>query len=67
VPNEAKREAQDALFTAIRDQAETSVKAALQATEKVRLLRELAEAYRLAAGGSVPGAARAVPRAAGTA
>jgi len=57
VPNEAKREAQEALFTAIKDQAETNMKAALRAPEKAHLLRELAEAYRLTAGGSVPGAA----------
>ena len=55
--NEAKREAQEALFTAIKDQAETNMKAALRAPEKARLLRELAEAYRLTAGGSVPVAA----------
>lgn len=54
MPNEAKREAQEALFTAIRDQAELSGKAALPATEKIHLLRELAEAYRLTAGGSMP-------------
>ena len=57
--NEAKREAQEALFTAIKEQAETNMKAALRATEKAQLLRELAEAYRLTAGGSVPDAARA--------
>jgi hypothetical protein len=55
--NEAKRAAQDALFTAIRDQAETNMKAALKATEKAQLLRELAEAYRLAAGGPGPNTA----------
>lgn len=54
MPNEAKRDAQEALFTAIRDQAETNMRAALRAPEKARLLRELAEAYRLTAGGSVP-------------
>lgn len=54
MPNEAKRDAQEALFSAIRDQAENSGKAALQTAEKIRLLRELAEAYRLTAGGSVP-------------
>ena len=52
--NEAKREAQEALFTAIKDQAETNMKAALRAGEKAELLRSLAEAYRLTAGGSVP-------------
>ena len=57
MPQQAKRGAQDALFTAIRDQAETNMKSALRAPEKARLLRELAEAYRLTAGGSV----RAVP------
>jgi hypothetical protein len=54
LPQQAKRGAQDALFTAIRDQAETNMKSALRAPEKARLLRELAEAYRLTAGGSVP-------------
>jgi hypothetical protein len=54
VQNEAKRGAQEALFTAIRDQAETNMKSALRATEKAELLRDLAEAYRLTAGGSVP-------------
>jgi hypothetical protein len=52
--SEAKRAAQEALFTAIRDQAETNMKAALRAPEKAQLLRELAEAYRLTAGGSMP-------------
>ncbi|MGY1742915.1 MULTISPECIES: hypothetical protein [unclassified Blastococcus] len=51
--NEAKRAAQEALFNAIRDQAENNMKAALKATEKAELLRMLAEAYRLAAGSSV--------------
>jgi hypothetical protein len=51
--SEAKRGAQEALFTAIRDQAETNMKAALRAPEKAQLLHELAEAYRLTAGGSV--------------
>ncbi len=54
MPSEAKRGAQEALFTAIQDQAETNMRAALRAPEKARLLRELAEAYRLTAGGSVP-------------
>jgi hypothetical protein len=54
VANEAKREAQEALFTAIRDQAETNMKAALRAPEKAHLLLELAEAYRLTAGGPMP-------------
>jgi hypothetical protein len=52
--NEAKLEAQEALFIAIKNQAETNMKAALRATEKAELLRDLAEAYRLAAGGVVP-------------
>ena len=52
--NEAKLRAQDALFTAIKSQAETNMKAALRATEKAELLRDLAEAYRLTAGGAVP-------------
>jgi hypothetical protein len=54
VPNQAKLEAQEALYTAIKDQAETNMKAALRAGEKAQLLRDLAEAYRLTAGGSVP-------------
>jgi hypothetical protein len=52
--NEAKREAQEALFTAIKTQAETNMKAAMRAGEKAELLRALAEAYRLTAGGSMP-------------
>ena len=48
--SEAKRAAQDALFTAIKNQAENNMKAALRATEKAGILRDLAEAYRLAAG-----------------
>jgi hypothetical protein len=52
--NDAKRGAQDALFIAIKNQAETNMKAALRATEKAELLRDLAEAYRLTAGGAVP-------------
>jgi len=48
--NEAKRGAQDALFNAIKDQAETNMRAALRAPEKAQLLRDLAEAYRLTAG-----------------
>jgi hypothetical protein len=51
--HEAKREAQEALFAAIKDQAETNMKAALRAPEKAHLLLELAEAYRLTAGGSM--------------
>ena len=54
MPSNAKRDAQQALFTAIKDQAETNMKAALRAGEKAELLRSLAEAYRLTAGGSVP-------------
>jgi hypothetical protein len=53
--DDAKRGAQQALFTAIQDQAESNMKAAIPATEKAALLRDLAEAYRLAAGGSVLG------------
>ena len=48
--SEAKRRAQDALFSAIADQAETNMKSALRAAEKAALLHELAEAYRLTAG-----------------
>lgn len=54
MPSEAKRGAQDALFTAIQDQAENNMRSALRAPEKAQLLRELAEAYRLTAGGSLP-------------
>jgi hypothetical protein len=54
LPSEAKRDAQEALFTAIKDQAETNMHSALRASEKAQLLRDLAEAYRLAAGGSMP-------------
>ena len=49
---EAKRRAQDALFNAIANQAETNMKAALRPGEKGALLHELAEAYRLVAGGT---------------
>lgn len=52
--NQAKLEAQEAIYAAIKDQAETNMKSALRATEKAQLLRDLAEAYRLTAGGSVP-------------
>ncbi len=48
--SEAKRRAQEALFTAIADQAETNMKSALRPPEKAALLHELAEAYRLTAG-----------------
>ncbi|MGY1642281.1 hypothetical protein ACI782_14320 [Geodermatophilus sp. SYSU D00703] len=48
--SEARRRAQDALFTAIADQAQSNMKAALKAGEKAALLHELAEAYRLTAG-----------------
>jgi hypothetical protein len=54
LPQQSKRGAQDALFAAIQDQAENNMKSALRAPEKARLLLELAEAYRLTAGGSVP-------------
>jgi hypothetical protein len=54
VAHESKREAQEALFAAIKDQAETNMKSALRAPEKAHLLLELAEAYRLAAGGPMP-------------
>jgi hypothetical protein len=50
--SEAKRRAQDALFTAIAEQAETNMKSALKTPEKAALLHELAEAYRLTAGTS---------------
>ena len=48
--NEARRRAQEALFSAIAEQAETNMKSALRAPEKAALLHELAEAYRLTAG-----------------
>jgi hypothetical protein len=51
---EAKRRAQDALFTAIAEQAENNMKSALRTAEKAALLHELAEAYRLTAGGAMP-------------
>jgi hypothetical protein len=54
VLNEAKRDAQEALFNAIRDQAENNMRAALRAPEKAQLLHQLAEAYRLTAGGPMP-------------
>ena len=52
--SEAKRRAQDALFNAIANQAETNMKAALRPSEKGALLHELAEAYRLTAGITAP-------------
>ena len=52
--DQAKREAQEALYAAIRGQAENNMKAAMAASEKAALLRDLAEAYRLTAGGSMP-------------
>ena len=54
VQNQAKLEAQEAIYTAIKDQAQSNMKSALRANEKAQLLRDLAEAYRLTAGGSVP-------------
>jgi hypothetical protein len=51
----SKRAAQEALFRAIKDQAESNMKSALKATEKAQLLVDLAEAYRLTAGGVVAG------------
>jgi hypothetical protein len=56
--NEAKRGAQEALFTAIQDQAQNNMKAAMRPSEKAQLLRELAEAYRLTAGRPVSSTAR---------
>ena len=52
--DQAKRGAQEALYAAIQSQAENNMKAAMSATEKGALLRDLAEAYRLTAGGSMP-------------
>jgi hypothetical protein len=52
--DEAKRRAQEALYAAIENQAQSNMKAALPATDKAALLRDLAEAYRLAAGASIP-------------
>ena len=63
MPNQAKLEAQEALYNAIREQAEHNMKAALRASEKAQLLRDLAEAYRLTAGGSVPASQRGNPTA----
>ena len=54
VVTEPKRRAQEALFTAIADQAEMNMKAALRAPEKAELLHRLAEAYRLTAGTALP-------------
>jgi hypothetical protein len=52
--DQVKRQAQEALYAAIQSQAETNMKAAMSAADKAALLRDLAEAYRLTAGGSVP-------------
>lgn len=52
--DDAKRQAQEALYAAIQDQAENNMKAAMPASQKGTLLRELAEAYRLTAGGAMP-------------
>jgi len=52
--DQAKREAQEALYAAIQAQAENNMKAALSAPDKAALLRDLAAAYRLTAGGSMP-------------
>ncbi|MGY1732451.1 hypothetical protein ACI798_13110 [Geodermatophilus sp. SYSU D01045] len=52
--SQAKQEAQEALFTAIRDQAEKNMRSAMRPAEKAALLRRLAEAYRLTAGGPMP-------------
>jgi len=54
VLSEAKRGAQEALFNAIKDQAENNMRAALRAPEKAQLLHQLAEAYRLTAGTAMP-------------
>jgi hypothetical protein len=52
--DEAKRRAQEALYAAIQNQAENNMRAALSAPEKASLLLDLAQAYRLAAGGAMP-------------
>ena len=52
--DEEKRQAQEALYAAIQSQAETNMKAAISAADKAALLRDLAEAYRLTAGGAMP-------------
>jgi hypothetical protein len=52
--DEAKRGAQEALYAAIQNQAETNIKAAISAPDKAALVRDLAEAYRLTAGGALP-------------
>lgn len=54
MPTQAKRDAQEALFTAIREQAENNMHAAMRPSEKAQLLHSLAQAYRLTAGGSMP-------------
>jgi len=56
--NDSKRAAQEALFTAIQEQAQNNMKAAMRPSEKAQLLRELAEAYRLTAGRPVSSTAR---------
>jgi hypothetical protein len=60
--DEAKRGAQEALYAAIQNQAESNMKAAIPAHEKAALLRDLAEAYRLAAGGATPAGTGRRPR-----
>ena len=52
--NETKREAQEALFTAIKEQAETNMHSALRAARRPSCCARSAEAYRLTAGGSMP-------------
>ena len=52
--DEVERQAQEALYAAIQSQAESNMKAAMSAADKGALLRDLAEAYRLTAGGSMP-------------
>jgi hypothetical protein len=66
--DQAKRQAQEALYAAIQAQAENNMKAAMTAADKGALLRELAEAYRLTAGGSMPDgtARRAKPSSGGS-
>jgi hypothetical protein len=60
--DQVKRQAQEALYAAIQSQAETNMKAAMSAADKAALLRDLAEAYRLTAGGSMPdGTGRSTP------
>ena len=54
--NDAKAEAQLALFGKIKEQAETVASANMNVSSRSASLRDLALAYRYAAGGQQPGA-----------